>query len=384
MAGFNSLAEMHSAERLRTDWYRQLFGMSSNAVPGVWYAQLGVGSGMTAIQLGPGAEKAWNPANRLSVLGSGNGRASINHGGSVSPAKKFIFEASLTTADNSTVAPCTWMLVDLLGFYPISTMTTTGWQTLTNSSTFTVDAGTDIATVTWDIRAGTAFRLTNSGGSLPGGTDTSTIYYWRRLSSTTGYFCTTLDEAVSGTSFVDITDTGTGTHTLTMTLDDRCPAPGSGVKAFFTPSTTLGSGSGHPLGIEYVNAAGMTRDGGTATTQISPAPGTITTSQESSIDGRIGPWLPQAQGMIGDSELLRVTRFYQQNSYITGVGNVCLCRPLLQLSVSTYGVTIENTYVNIPSLSRVFDNACLVWLMTSSKTTSATMAYYGHLVFGWG
>lgn len=62
------------------------------------------------------------------------GAGGIQHGGNVSPATKHIVNASAYTAA-ATTAPCVLMLVDLLGFYRVSTVTTTTAQTLNNTVT---------------------------------------------------------------------------------------------------------------------------------------------------------------------------------------------------------------------------------------------------------
>jgi len=69
-------------------------------------------------------------ATSESTVGAGG----IQHGGDVSPATKHVINASAYTAAPTT-APCILMLVDLLGFYRVSTVTTTTPQALNNSVT---------------------------------------------------------------------------------------------------------------------------------------------------------------------------------------------------------------------------------------------------------
>ena len=85
-----------------------------------------------------------------------------------------------------------------------------------NSSTFTVDAGSDVVTTgtTIGLSTGDQVNLTTDG-TLPAGTAASTNYYVNVATGVTFTLHTTLSDANAGTSPVNITDTGTGTHTAT-------------------------------------------------------------------------------------------------------------------------------------------------------------------------
>jgi len=93
------------------------------------------------------------------------------------------------------------------------------------SSTFTVDTTTDIVTVASSVRVtyangnnnanGLTCTLTNSGGALPAGLATGTVYWIiADASSTTFKLANSFANYLTNTP-VDITGTGTGTHTLT-------------------------------------------------------------------------------------------------------------------------------------------------------------------------
>lgn len=83
--------------------------------------------------------------------------------------------------------------------------------------TFTVDAGTDVATLaTADPATGSGpFQLTTTT-TLPAGLALATDYWWIRTGAKTGKFAVSLADALAGTA-IDITDTGTGTHTISDT-----------------------------------------------------------------------------------------------------------------------------------------------------------------------
>jgi hypothetical protein len=86
-------------------------------------------------------------------------------------------------------------------------------------NTFTVDAGTDVVTLsTSDPATGSGpFQLTTTT-TLPAPLTTATDYWWIRTGANTGKLATSLAAALAG-SEVDITDTGTGTHTISDTAD---------------------------------------------------------------------------------------------------------------------------------------------------------------------
>lgn len=56
----------------------------------------------------------------------------IQHGGDVSPATKYLLNASIYSA-SATSAPAIFQLVDILGFVPVTTVTSTSYQTLLGS-----------------------------------------------------------------------------------------------------------------------------------------------------------------------------------------------------------------------------------------------------------
>ena len=62
-------------------------------------------------------------------------------------------------------------------------------------------------------------------------------------------------------------------------------------------------------------------------------------------------------------------------------------RPLafiLTLPITTLGVASERDLVNqLPSMPRVYDGACLVWLMYSGAATVNNASIFGHVDFGW-
>ncbi len=107
----------------------------------------------------------------------------IPHGGDVSSAVKYLLNASCFSA-SATSCPAIFQLVDILAFFPISTVTTTGAQTLLGTQTLpryatgagvmaylaanmVMGAGTPTCQLSYTNPSPTAGRLTPPSPSLP-------------------------------------------------------------------------------------------------------------------------------------------------------------------------------------------------------------------------
>lgn len=197
----------------------------------------------------------------------------------------------------ATTAPCVLMLVDLLGFYPITTVTTTGAQTLNNTVT------------------------------LPRYTD------------------------------------------------------GAGVQAFLTPSTVMGAATPN-LSINYTNSAGVAGKATPATLPIGNSAAAVTSIVYSGTGaGKFGPFMPLA---AGDAGVRSVQSINLSASYVSGVLNLVLAKPLLTLPITTLGVTAERDLVNqFMAMPKIYDGACLAWIMLAGAATPVASPISGHLEFGW-
>jgi len=167
MAGFTSLDDLISemtanGKFFRADWNKLTHAVGAQAA-GTWYALPHATGNPSAMTLGAvGTNLAFHNANdRLT--------GSIQHGRDVSPDTKHIVNASAFSAAATTM-PAIFMLVDMIGWYPITTTTTTGNQALINSRTFTATAASpSVLTMAagWDIQQGTPLRMTTTT-TLPG------------------------------------------------------------------------------------------------------------------------------------------------------------------------------------------------------------------------
>lgn len=295
MAGFSSFDDMVNQVSVngkfyRTDWQKSTFTTTAHTA-GLWYSLFrGGGNPPADTILGTGTNKAFQALTDATANATG-----IPHGGDVGGFKHILNAAAQTAA--ATTAPCVLMLVDLLGFYPITTVTTTGDQALDNTVT------------------------------LPRYTD------------------------------------------------------GAGVQAFLTPSTVMGAATPN-IRLTYTDSDGNAGNLTPATLPIGNTAAAVTSIVYSGTgSGKFGPFMPLA---IGDKGIRSVQQFNLSASYVSGVLNLVLCKPLLTLPITTLGVTAERDLVNqFMSMPKVYDGACLAWLMLAGAATPVGSPLSGHLEFGW-
>lgn len=295
MAGFTGQDDLinqvsTNGKFYRADWQKSTFATTAHTA-GMWYSLFrGGGNPPADAILGTGTNLAFQALTDATTNATG-----IQHGGDVGGFKVLLNAAAQTAA--ATTAPCVLMLVDLLGFYPVTSVTTTGAQTLDNTVT------------------------------LPRYTD------------------------------------------------------GAGVQAFITPSTVMGAAT-PSISIGYTNSASTVGRATPATLPIGNTAAAVTSVVYSGTGaGKFGPFMPLQDG---DAGIKSVQSINLSASYVSGVLNLVLCKPLLTLPITTLGVTAERDLVNqFASMPKVYDGACLAWLMLAGAGTPVASPISGHLEFGW-
>jgi hypothetical protein len=387
MAGFSSLDNLvsnvsNSGKFFRADWNKN-HATSGTVIAGSWQCLAGgAGNPLANAQLGAGTTLREHPMYDFTTAIASGG---IQHGGNVNAAwngYKVILNASAFSAA-SPLAPCVLMLVDLLSVTPLlnATISATGTKTLVNTENvaFTSSSGLLMTTVA-DLDTFTPVSFTTSN-TLPTGLALNTVYWTVRVTSTTSRLALTLQDAIAS-SVIAYTDGGTGTHTFVQ----RTPrySDGAGVQAFLTASTNGTAGTG-TFQLTYQNSAGtnsrLTPSSPALPTNTAVSP-LLTVPYSGLGSGKYGPFFP-LQG--ADAGIRRIQDIILAGAGVTaGVYNLCLARPLLTLPITTLGVAAERDLVNqLPSMPRVYDGACLVWLMYSGAATQNNASIYGHLDFGW-
>lgn len=113
------------------------------------------------------------------------------------------------------------------------------------------------------------------------------------------------------------------------------------------------------LSIGYTNSAGTAGKATPATLPIGNTAAAVTSIVYSGTgNGKFGPFMPLA---AGDAGIRSVQSINLSASYVSGVLNLVLCKPLMTLPITTLGVTAERDLVNQLPRCRRFTTA-LVWL----------------------
>lgn len=325
----------------------------------------------------------------LPVTDTTTNAASIPHGGDVQPTYyKSLANLSAFTAA-ATTAPCVGVLVDVIGYYRVTSVTTATAQATTNTlafgDTFTADAGTDIITMTSttnrpsNILTGTRVRLTTTT-TLPAGLALATDYYVIKVTDSTFKLATSYANAVAGTA-INITDAGTGTHTMSRLLPRY--TNGAGVQAIiFNPAATAMGAATPNMSLGYTNSAQTTTR---ATPGVLPVGKTAASNSLIIYTGTgAGKYNYQMPLQAGDAGIAEINTIQNSASYVSGTYCVALVKELARVPITTLGVAAERDLVNqLPSLPRIYDGAALYWMVGSSTTTPANANFSGHLTTIW-
>jgi hypothetical protein len=166
----------------------------------------------------------------------------------------------------------------------------------------------------------------------------------------------------------------TGTPTLRY-------ANGAGCRLFFVSQSTSGA-TGHNIALSYTNQGGTAGKTLPVTVAMTASAITPHISHSGTAANNYGPFLPLANGDTGVQNVASVTFSAASGA---GTGALCLARPLLTLPLTTASVAAERDLVNqLPSLPRVYDGACLTWLLFTGAAVGASSNFYGAVESAWG
>lgn len=342
----------------------------------------------------PGADAIFNAGTNLTFQGVRDNTTNagcIQHGGDVQASGYYKYLQSLAAQSAAaTVVPGILKLVDVVGFYRVTSVTTTTAQATTNTlgfgDTFTADASTD--TLTWtstanlpsNILLGTRVRLTTTT-TLPAPLATGTDYFVISVSDTTCKLATTYANAVAGTA-INITDAGTGTHTMSRMLPRY--TNGAGVQAIFFNSNATPLGAATPnLALGYTNSA---QTASRATPTVLPIGKTAASNSHILYTGATGTgkYNYTVPLQAGDSGIAEINTIQNSTSYVSGEYTVALIKEIAEVPLSILGqTTMENLITELPSLPRIYDGAALYWIWGSGVATPASSAFSGTLNFIW-
>lgn len=391
MAGFASNDQIINALSLGQKWdtsFGKNFNPTAAAVANEWH-MMARGAG------NPAADAIFDAGANLTfqaVEDTTTNAGCLQHGGNVQASgyNKYLLSGHVVSAA-ATVVPCTVALLDVIGFYRVTSVTTITAQATTNtlgrSATFTADAGTDLMTYTSttnlpsNILTGTRVRLTTTT-TLPAPLATATDYYVIRMSDGTFELATTYANAIAGTQ-IDITTTGTGTHTITWLLPRY--TNGAGVQAIiFNPAATAMGAATPNLSLGYTNSAQVASR---ATPTVLPIGKTAASNSHILYTGATGTgkynYMMPLQS--GDSGIAEINTIQNSVNYVSGTYTVALVKEIGRFPLSTLGLASERNFLfEYPSMPRIYDGAALYFALGSGVATPASSAISGLLTFIYG
>lgn len=392
MSGFASndqiIAAMSAGKVFNAEWGKN-FNPTTAAVANEWHTLFrGAGN--------PQADAIFNAGSNLTfqpVEDTTTNAGSIQHGGNVQASNfyKYLLSGSAVSAA-ATVVPGQLALVDVIGFYRVTSVTTATAQATTNTittrgATFTVDTSTDIGTYTSttqlpsNLITGTRVRVSTTT-TLPAPLAAATDYYLTQLSDSTFKLSTSYANLVAGT-YIDFTTTGTGTHTINWLLPRY--TNGAGVQAIFFNSNATPLGGATPnLSLGYTNSLQATSR---ATPTVLPIGKTAASNSLILYTGATGTGKYNFTVPLqsGDAGIAEINTIQNSVSYVSGEYSVALIKVLGKWPLSTLGLAAERNFLfELPSLPRIYDGAALYFLWGSGVATPASSAFSGTLNFIWG
>lgn len=391
MAGFASNDQIINALSLGQKWdtsFGKNFNPTAAAVANEWHMMArGAGNPAADALFDTGANLTFIPVEDVTTSAG-----CLQHGGKVQASGfyKFLLSGHIVSAA-ATVVPCTVALLDVIGYYRVTSVTTTTAQATTNtlgrSATFTADAGTDLMTYTSttnlpsNILTGTRVRLTTTT-TLPAPLATATDYYVIRMSDGTFELATTYANAIAGTQ-INITDAGTGTHTITWLLPRY--TNGAGVQAIiFNPAATAMGAATPNLALGYTNSAQVASR---ATPTVLPIGKSAASNSHILYTGATGTgkynYMMPLQS--GDSGIAEINTIQNSVNYVSGTYTVALVKEIGRFPLSTLGLASERNFLfEYPSMPRIYDGAAMYFALGSGVATPASSAISGLLTFIYG
>jgi hypothetical protein len=271
------------------------------------------------------------------------------------------------------------------------------WNKVTGASAFVAGrwydfsglGGSPIANA-W---AGTALNWRTCDESTGNGTQIFGIPHFGSISPDTKHIINVLATTAVTTGvpgqllLVDLQGYYPGINTNSTSVQTMVGTPtlryanGAGCRMFFVQTTAAGATASN-ISVTYTNQANTA--GRTLPTTVSITPSAIVQhiSHSGIAAANFGPFLPLADGDTGISNVANVSFSAAMGA---GAGALCIARPLLSIPLVVAAVATERDLLNqLPSLPRVQDGACLVWLYYAGAATAASTNFFGSLEYVWG
>jgi hypothetical protein len=150
---------------------------------------------------------------------------------------------------------------------------------------------------------------------------------------------------------------------------------GQGVMAFCAVQTALGAAS-PSLTLTYTD-----QDGNSAASPIALVSPVNSAPVSTLFTASGGPWLPLNTSDTGVKKI----DSYTIASGTTGTVAFVLCKPLTRIPLLAQYVASERDFLyQIPSMPRVYDDACLAWLILIGGAMTTSQVIMGSVAVGWG
>jgi hypothetical protein len=270
------------------------------------------------------------------------------------------------------------------------------WNKLTGAAAYTAGRWYDFSNLggspianAW---AGTALTWRACDEATGNGTQIFGIPHYGNVSPDTKHIINVMGVTAAATGvpsqlmLVDLQGYWPGINTNTTSLQTLSGTPslrysnGAGCRLYFVQTVAAGATIAN-LSVSYTDQGGAAA--ALPYTVSMTASATVGQISHSGIAGNnYGPFLPLADGDTGVQNVNSVTFSTVMGA---GTGALCMARPLLTIPLVTAGIASERDLLNqLPSLPRVVDGACLVWLYFAGAATAASSNFFGSLEYVWG
>ena len=241
--------------------------------------------------------------------------------------------------------------------------------------TFTI-AGRSAGSVTASVGGGTASTLADVNGTYERIVTCGTTNYTVAITPTTD-FDGTIDDVIC-TPLIPRCDV----DTLPTTY-------GGGVRILYVMDNALSNGANSSItDIRYTNQAasdtisGNARGLGAVINHM--ASDVVAHLPHSGVGaGKFGPFLPLAAGDYGVQKV-DSCQFPTAQATALAACDILVCKQLASIPLTTAFVAAERDLMNqLPSLPRIRDGACLMFLHHAGAVTASGTAFMGYLDFAW-
>jgi hypothetical protein len=165
---------------------------------------------------------------------------------------------------------------------------------------------------------------------------------------------------------------------------DESGTHGQGVRMYYVLDNALSNGANAATTvIKYTNQAG-TKDRAIGATINNMASDVVAHIPHSGVGaGKYGPFIPLQAGDYGIRQVDSL-QFSAAQATADAAVDVIVCKPIASIPLTTAFVAAERDLMNqLPSLPRVRDGACLMFLHHAGAVTASGTAFMGYCDFAW-